>query len=72
MCTIKELKEFLGGKGLTIGETRSLMYKMLDNLDNHSESELLLNNRNNYKGKGLVFHIEKRPYNKEMTNAYTR
>jgi hypothetical protein len=65
MCTIKDLKEFLGAKGLTVGETRSLIYKMLDNLDNHSENELLIDNRNNYKGKGLVFHIEK----KEINNA---
>lgn len=66
MCTIKDLKLFLAEKGMTVGETRSLIYKMLENLDNYcGEDKPLVENRNNYKGKGIVFDVRK----KEITNA---
>lgn len=66
MCTIKDLKLFLAEKGMTVGETRSLIYKMLDNLDNYrDEDKPLVENRNDYKGKGIVFNVRK----KEITNA---
>jgi len=67
MCTIKDLKLFLASEGLTVGQARSLIFKMLDNLDEYrDENKLLLENRNDYKGKGIVFQVVK----KEMTNAF--
>ena len=61
MCTIKDLKDFFASKGMTVGETRSLIYKMLDNLDGYQdESKPLMQDRNNYKGEGLVLQVIKR------------
>jgi hypothetical protein len=51
MCTIKDLKMFLGSKDMTVGETRSLIYKLLDNLDTYRDEsqKILIQDRNNYK-----------------------
>ena len=57
----KDLKDFFASKGMTVGETRSLIYKMLDNLDGYQdESKPLMQDRNNYKGEGLVLQVIKR------------
>lgn len=64
MCTVKDLKLFLGlSKGLTVGETRSLMYKMIDNLDDYyddSQKLLMRDNGNDYKPKALWIMKTKR------------
>jgi len=69
MCTVKDLKLFLAERGMTVGQTRSLIYKMLDNLDAYQdENKYLIDNRNNYKGKGITFEVTKK---ETTTNAYS-
>jgi len=55
MCTVKDLKTFLGSQGMTVGQTRSLIYKMLDNLDSYRDENqrLLVQDRNNYKPRPI-------------------
>lgn len=61
MCTVKDLKIFLGAQGMTVGQTRSLIYKMLDNLDEYRDENqrLLVQDRNDYKPRPLVYNTQK-------------
>lgn len=70
--TVKDLKEFFAHKGLTVGETRSLLYRMLENLDTYQdENKLLIGNvtmgdrhsdENNYKPRILINYKKKETY----------
>lgn len=70
MCTVKDLKLFLAERGMTVGQTRSLIYKMLDNLDSYQdETKYLIDDRNNYKGKGITFEVTKREITKNANGS---
>lgn len=71
MCTVKDLKSFLGDKGLNVGEARSLVFKLLDNLDTYQDSDkLIIPDRNNYKLKGITQIIKKRDNDENSSRYY--